>query len=267
MTDITDLVSAREAEQMVAQQLRECDRRKDEFLAMLGHEIRNPLGAIANAGEVLLHMVPGSAGADVPLQILRRQIAQLSRLVDDLLDTARITQGRIHIEDKPVALDDVVCQAVETVQPLAHEKSQQLRVSKAGETLYVRGDRARLVQSIGNILHNAAKYTDAGGEIELGVSASEQEITITVHDTGVGISPEVLPHVFDPFVQDATTLNRSRGGLGIGLSVVQRMIAMHHGTVQAESAGVGRGSTFTIHLPRLRLPRSSPEEMAAVQRT
>jgi PAS domain S-box-containing protein len=266
VTDITDLVAARKAEQQVAQQLRESDRRKNEFLAMLGHELRNPLGAISNAVEVLIRLVPHSAGADIPLQILRRQTAQLSRLVDDLLDTARIVRGRIQLEDKQVALDDVVRQAVETVQPLANEKSQRLRVSSAGEALYVRGDRARLVQSIGNTLHNAAKFTDVGGEIQLGVSASDQNITITVRDTGTGISSELLPHVFDPFVQDARTINRSQGGLGLGLSLVKRIIVMHHGTVQAESAGLGCGSTFIIQLPRLRPPRVSAEEMA-VQRT
>jgi PAS domain S-box-containing protein len=263
ITDISDLVAARRAEQSVVQQLRESDRRKDEFLAMLSHELRNPLGAISNAGEVLRRLVPSSAGADIPLQILRRQTAQLSRLVGDLLDTARIARGRIQLEDKQVTLEDVVRQAVETVQPLARQKSQRLQVSNADEALYVRGDRARLVQSISNVLHNAAKYTDVGGEIELGVSASEQKITITIRDTGTGISPELLPHVFDPFVQDARTLNRSQGGLGIGLSLVKRIIAMHHGTVQAESAGLGRGSTFTIHLPRLRPSRASFEEMAA----
>jgi signal transduction histidine kinase len=164
----------------------------------------------------------------------------------------------MQLEDKPVALDDVVRQAVETVQPLAHEKSQRLKVTSAGEVLYVRGDRMRLVQSIGNILHNAAKFTDAGGEIDLNVSASEQNITITVRDTGTGISPELLPHVFDSFVQDP----RSPGGLGIGLSLVKRIVAMHHGSVQAESAGPGRGSTFTIRLPRFRPPRASVEEVA-----
>jgi signal transduction histidine kinase len=242
---------------MVAQELRERDRRKDEFLAMLGHELRNPLGAIYNAGEVLMRLVPSSVGADMPLQILRRQTAQLSRLVDDLLDTARITQGRMQLEDMPIALDDVVRQAVETVQPLADKKSQRLQVS-SGEALYVRGDRVRLVQSIGNILHNAVNFTDVGGEIELGVSATEQRITIAVRDTGIGISPELLPHVFDAFVRDP----RSPGGLGIGLSLVKHIIAMHQGSVQAESAGLGRGSTFVIQLPRLRPPSASAEAMA-----
>jgi PAS domain S-box-containing protein len=262
ITDISDLVAARKAEQRVAQQLRESDQRKDQFLALLGHELRNPLGAISNAVEVLRRLVPSSAGADMPLQILRRQTAQLSRLVDDLLDTARIARGRIQLEDKPVALEDVVRQAVETVQPLARKKSQRLQVSNAGQALYVRGDRARLVQSIGNILHNASKFTDVGGEVQLGMSASDQEITIIVRDTGTGISPELLPHVFDPFVQDSRTINRSQGGLGIGLSLVKRIIAMHHGTVHAQSAGHGHGSTFIIQLPRLRPSRASSEEMA-----
>jgi PAS domain S-box-containing protein len=260
ITDISDLVAA-------AQQLRESDRRKDEFLAMLGHELRNPLAAISNVGEVLMALVPSSAGADIPLQILGRQTAQLSRLVNDLLDTVRIARGRIQLEDRPVALEDVVGQAVETVQPLVHEKSQRLQVSNAGEALYVRGDRARLVQSIGNILDNAAKYTEAGGDIELGVSASEQKITITVRDTGKGISPELLPHVFDSFVQDVLPLNRSQCGLGLGLSLVKRIVAMHHGTVQAESGGLGRGSTFIIELPRLGQSHAACEEIAAVPHT
>jgi PAS domain S-box-containing protein len=273
VTDVSDLKQAQAALRSseahlleIAQQLRDADRRKDEFLAVLGHELRNPLAAISNAGEFLVRMIEHDARMDVPLQILRRQTKQLCRLVDDLLDTARIAQGRIQLEDQPVELDDIVGQAVETVQPLAREKSQRLQVNKPGTTLYVRGDRARLVQSVGNILHNAAKYTGVGGEIELSVSASEQQVAIAVRDTGAGIAPEHLPHVFDSFEQRAT-LARSQSGLGIGLSLVKRLIALHRGTVQAESSGLGQGSTFTIRLPRLSPPRASAEEADPPRRT
>jgi PAS domain S-box-containing protein len=252
-TDITDLMSAREAQQKVEQQLREGDRRKDEFLAMLAHELRNPLAVIANAGEILAQFLSSESRARIALQMLRRQTKQLSRLVDDLLDTARIAQGRIQLEDMPVAMDDVVDQAVETVEQLAHERSQHLQVIKPSVALYVRGDRTRLVQCVGNILHNAVRYTEVGGGIELSVGASEQEIVIAVRDTGAGISPEFLPHVFDTFMQDVRTLDRARGGLGVGLTLVKRVVAMHHGSVQAESGGVGQGATFTIRLPRLTL--------------
>jgi PAS domain S-box-containing protein len=263
VTDITELVAAREAAQEVARQLRQADRRKDEFLAMLSHELRNPLAVIVNVGELLMRTVPRESHADIPLQMLRRQTQQLAHLVDDLLDTARIAQGRLRLEDGAVPLDDVVDHAVETVQPFVSEKSQRLAVSKPGVTVYVRGDRARLVQCIGNILHNATKYTDTGGEIELRLSVSEQEVTIAVRDTGTGISPELLPHVFDSPARDERQVHRSRGGLGIGLALVKRLIAMHDGGVSAESSGLGQGSTFTVRLPRLRLAQGGVGETEA----
>jgi len=229
-------------------------RQKDEFLAMLAHELRNPLASISNASELLSRLVGSGPRTELPLALLKRQTKQLTRLVDDLLDISRIARGRITLEEKPIEIGTVVAQAVETVQPLIREKNHHLVLAAAQNPMYVRGDSSRLVQAISNVLHNAAKYTEQLGEIHLRVLGSESEIAIEIRDNGAGISTEVLPHVFDLFVQSERTLDRSQGGLGIGLSVVKRLIEMHRGAVSAESEGIGCGSTFTIRLPRIPPP-------------
>jgi CheY-like chemotaxis protein/anti-sigma regulatory factor (Ser/Thr protein kinase) len=170
------------------------------------------------------------------------------------LDLSRIARGRITLEEAPVETGELIDQAVKTVQALIRQKAHRFFVEKPAHALYVRGDRTRLVQAISNVIHNAVKYTDARGEIHLEVFDSEDEVRIRV-DNGTGISPELLPHLFDLFVQSERTLDRSQGGLGIGLSVVKRLIEMHHGSVQAASQGVGQGSTFTIRLPRIAPPK------------
>jgi PAS domain S-box-containing protein len=245
IASVTDVTARWKAEEC----LKAAGRQKDEFLAMLAHELRNPLASISNASELLRRAFAPEPKARRALAILQRQISQLTHLVDDLLDVSRIAQGRINLAKETIEIGAVIDQAVETVQPLVKEKLHRLNLRKPFSPVYVSGDFARLVQSFGNILHNAAKYTDTGGEIDVDVQELNGDLTIAVRDSGVGIAPELLPNVFDLFVQSPRTLDRSQGGLGIGLTIVKRLIQMHGGTVSAKSAGPGSGSTFTIHLP------------------
>jgi signal transduction histidine kinase/CheY-like chemotaxis protein len=254
-SDVTDRVAAHD-------KLREEDRRKDEFLAMLAHELRNPLAPISYASELLTRM----AGADPKVrsigELLGRQVAQLTRLVDDLLDVSRISQGRIELQRKPVELRSAVRLAVDSLQWLLRERKHELVSITGAEPLYVQGDEARLVQCVVNLLHNAAKYTPSGGRIEVSLRAANGRVVIQVTDTGVGISSDLLPRVFDLFVQADRTLDRAQGGLGIGLSVVRRLVEMHGGEVSARSEGLGRGTTFQIELPQIEPPDTAvaPEE-------
>jgi len=231
--------------------LRESDRLKNEFLAMLSHELRNPLAPIRTAADLLPRLIAGNdARVTATLDIIGRQIRQLTRLVDDLLDVSRITQGRIEIQRGPVDLAEVVAQALESVELLIQEKQHTVRLATM-PGLCVEGDRARLVQCVSNILTNAAKYTDAGGEIDIAVSRDGARAVISIADTGVGIPASLLPRIFDLFVQNERSLDRSDGGLGIGLSVVRRLVEMQGGEVSAASPGIGQGSTFTICLPAM----------------
>jgi predicted ATPase/signal transduction histidine kinase len=252
---LTDQIAARDKAEVA---LREADQQKDEFLAMLAHELRNPLASISNAGELLARTAPEGSPTGELLGLLKRQTRQLIRLVDDLLDLSRIARGQITLEEAPLEVGEAVDQAVETVQALVREKCHRVVLTKDAHRLYVRGDRTRLVQALSNVLHNAVKYTDPGGEICLAISHSEDEVEIRVQDNGTGISPALLPHLFELFVQSKRTLDRSQGGLGIGLSVVKRLIEMHQGSVEATSPGIGQGSTFTIRLPRIAEPVAQP---------
>ena len=236
------------------EELKVNNRRKDEFLAMLGHELRNPLAPIRMASEMLDKQIGMRPEYQPLLGVLSRQTMQLTRLVDDLLDVARLTHGRVALKLEALEYGAVIEQAIETVGTLAAEKFHELRIHRPGEKLYVSGDCARLVQIVTNLLHNAIKYTDPHGTITLSVSSTEQELVLSVQDTGIGISAELLPHVFDLFVQSERSLDRSQGGLGIGLSVVRHLVGLHHGTLQAHSAGLGQGSTFEIRLPRISAP-------------
>jgi PAS domain S-box-containing protein len=253
IASVTDVTARWKAEEC----LRSASRQKDEFLAMLAHELRNPLASISNVSELLRRAFASDPKTRGALAILQRQIGQLTHLVDDLLDVSRIAQGRINLTKETIEIGTVIDQAVETVQPLVKEKSHRLNILKPCSPVYVNGDSARLVQSLGNILHNAAKYTDAGGEIAVSVHELDGDLAIAVRDSGVGIAPDLLLNVFDLFVQSPRTLDRSQGGLGIGLTVVKRLIQMHGGTVCAKSAGPGCGSTFTIHLPTVPAPSAS----------
>jgi signal transduction histidine kinase len=235
--------------------LQAADRQKNEFLAMLAHEMRNPLAPILNASEVLAR----TSGADVPARhaigVIQRQTAHLTRLVDDLFDVARITQGRIQLQTASLDLKNVISQALEALEPQLKAKRHVVNLVSSDEPLYVTGDLARLVQCVGNLLSNAAKYTDPGGKIRLRTRADDSCVHIEIADNGVGIPVEVLPRVFDLFVQNDRTLDRAQGGLEIGLAVVKRLVEMHGGEISASSGGVGRGSTFEIRLPRLARPQ------------
>jgi signal transduction histidine kinase/ActR/RegA family two-component response regulator len=239
--------------------LREAARRKDEFLALLGHELRNPISPIRTASELLSRTLKDDPRAQLAVDMIKRQAAQLTRLVDDLLDVGRITQGRIQLDRRPLDLATAVDQAVETVEPLIRQKQHELVISSSREPLYVRGDFVRLVQCVVNILTNACKYTEPGGKIQLRTRAQSSNAIIEVSDNGAGIAPELLPRVFDLFVQGDRTLDRAQGGLGIGLSVVKQLIEMQEGQVSARSPGLGCGSTFEIRLPRIARPADAPQ--------
>jgi CheY-like chemotaxis protein/two-component sensor histidine kinase len=189
--------------------------------------------------------------------MVKRQVAQLTRLVDDLLDVSRITQGRVELQLRTLELGSVISQAIETVEPLFQARRHEVSIVSSYRTLYVNGDMARLVQCVVNILTNAAKYTDTSGKIRVETRANGTDAVITIADSGAGISAELLPRVFDLFVQGERTLDRSLGGLGIGLSVARRLVEMHGGAVTAASPGLGQGATFEIHLPCLERPQES----------
>ncbi|RQP21953.1 ATP-binding protein [Piscinibacter terrae] len=230
------------------QALRDLDRRKDEFLAMLAHELRNPMAPIRNAVELMQRLNPPDDRVRRAIGIVDRQVHQLNRMVDDLLDVSRITRGRIQLEREPVDLEAVVSAAVEAMEPVIRERGHRLTV-RAGMPMHVIGDAARLQQCLVNLLTNAAKYTDAGGQIDIEMLRDGDQGLIRVSDTGAGIPSDLLPHVFDLFVQSDRTLDRAQGGLGIGLSVVRSLVEMHGGQVSASSPGTGMGSVFEVMLP------------------
>jgi PAS domain S-box-containing protein len=240
------------------QALSQVNRQKDEFLAMLAHELRNPLAPIRNATELLSHMLASDTNAQGALGMIKRQGAQLSRLVDDLLDVSRVTTGKIQLESKTIDLAAVITQALETVESQVREKRHRISITAFYEPLFLEGDFARLVQCVSNILANAIKYTEPGGEIWVRTRGDRDRVFIEISDTGAGIPPELLPRVFDLFVQSDRTLDRAQGGLGVGLAVVKRLVEMHKGEVAARSNGLGRGSTFEIRLPRAASPAPAP---------
>jgi signal transduction histidine kinase/CheY-like chemotaxis protein len=236
--------------------LQDANRRKDEFLAMLAHELRNPLAPIRNAAEILARTIPAEAETYAVVNMIRRQTDQLTRLVDDLLDVSRISQGRIDLKHETLNVAALIEQAFETVGPLFHDKRQDVSLAPSYEPLHVIGDVTRLVQSLVNVLTNAAKYTDRGGTIRIQTRSSADHVFIEVTDNGIGISAELMPQIFELFVQGERTLDRSQGGLGIGLAVVKKLIEMHGGQISARSEGLGWGSTFELRLPRASAPLS-----------
>jgi signal transduction histidine kinase len=232
--------------------LREAGQRKDEFLATLAHELRNPLAPVRNAIE-LLKRDPGARDrVDWATRLVDRQVGTLARLIDDLMDVSRINQGRFELRREPLALGEVIADAVETVRPQIEAARQQLAVQLPDASLRLQADRTRMAQAFTNLLHNATKYTDAGGRIEVGVAVEEDAAVVSVRDSGVGIPADRLESVFEMFTQVESSLDRSRGGLGIGLSLTLRLVQMHGGTVRAHSDGPGQGSRFDVRLPLLR---------------
>lgn len=242
---VQDITDRKQAEQA----LREADRRKDEFLATLAHELRNPLAPLRNALEILRR-----ANGDEPLieqarTLMERQVSHLVRLVDDLLDVSRITQGKLLLRKEPVDLTDVLQNAIETSRPLIDASDHQLTVSIPSESIQVLADPTRLAQVFANLLNNAAKYTEKGGHIWLTVEPKGEQVAISVRDTGMGIPPEHLHDIFNMFSQIAPVLERSQGGLGIGLSLVKGIMDLHGGSITVHSGGPGKGSEFLVHLP------------------
>jgi signal transduction histidine kinase len=231
--------------------LQEADRRKDEFLAMLAHELRNPLAPIRNGLQVLRLAGEDRALVERTWGLMDRQVHHLGRLVDDLLDVSRITRGKVELRLEPTDLGAVLAAAVETARPLIDAKRHHLTVTQPGRPVRVSADAMRLTQAIGNLLNNAAKYSEEGATIALSLAVEGTQAVVRVRDTGVGIPPEMLPHVFDLFTQIDRTLDRAQGGLGIGLTLVRSLVEMHDGTVEAASAGIGAGSEFTVRLPLL----------------
>jgi PAS domain S-box-containing protein len=230
-------------------ELAEANRRKDEFLAMLGHELRNPLAPIANGLHLLRQEQSVSPNGRHAIGTIDRQLKHLTRLVDDLLDVSRITRGKIHLRRKRVELHTVIEHAVETTRPLIDARRHEFTVSLPSESVWLEADPARLEQVVSNLLGNAAKYTEPGGRIGLTAERLGPEAVVRVRDTGIGILPEMLPHIFDLFVQGDRSLDRAQGGLGIGLTLVKALVRLHEGKVEAHSPGVGHGAEFVVRLP------------------
>jgi len=242
--DITDQKRAVEA-------LREADRRKDDFLATLAHELRNPLAPISSGLHILRAAGHDAAATAQAREIMERQVAQMVRLVDDLLDVARITTGKVELRLAPMDLAGAISDAVETAMPLIANGGQRLQVTSPEARIYVNADRTRLAQVFANLLNNSAKYSERGQPISVTVTREDDGAVVRVRDAGIGIHPEMLPRVFDMFRQADRTGGRSRGGLGIGLFIVRRIVEMHGGTVEATSAGLGAGTEFVVRLPAL----------------
>lgn len=244
-----ELEAASAGQQALAEQLREADRRKDEFLALLAHELRNPLASVRNAVGVMRTKETTDPDLVWCREVIERQAEQLTRLVDDLLDVSRITQGKIKLRKESLDLTEVINCAVETSRPLIEEQGHHLEITLPEAAISLDGDLTRLTQVVGNLLANAAKFQNEKGRIELRVEANESLAVITVRDWGIGIAPEMLTTVFELFRQGELTLDRSQGGLGIGLSLVKSLVEMHGGTVAAVSEGLGLGSEFVVRLP------------------
>ena len=271
----TELCESEKELRRLLEQLRSADRRKDEFLAMLGHELRNPLGSMRMDVAVLRRVASTAGVQGESIGRLERQVIHMTRLVDDLLDISRLVRGRIELRQEPIEFAALVEEALATSRQQIEARRHELSISLPGDPVYLRGDRERLIQVMANLLDNAAKYTDIGGRIwlegrlaaaqapaqpssEVDSEASRQavppegeELIICVRDNGRGIAPEFLPYVFDVFAQSDRTLDRSQGGLGIGLTLVKQLVELHDGSVEAESAGLGRGSEFIVRLPLL----------------
>lgn len=266
-----EIAERRRAEQMArsaVQRLEEVDRRKDAFLAMLGHELRNPLAPIGNAVEVLRLHENESPEVQWAVGVVGRQVTQLRRLVDDLLDVARITYGRFQLAFAPLLLPDVVRHAVERCRTQIDAREHRLRIHVASEPLAVYGDSTRLEQAVVNLLDNAAKYTPPGGQLTIAIAAEDGEAVIRVGDNGNGIRAEDLESIFQLFVQGERDMARSQGGLGVGLSLVRRVAELHGGRVEAASDGIGKGSVFTLRLPlsQIRPARATEEQGRPVAR-
>ncbi|HUJ60971.1 MAG TPA: PAS domain S-box protein [Kofleriaceae bacterium] len=258
-----DLTERKRAEDDRARRLaaEHANRAKDEFLAMLGHELRNPLAPISTALQ-LMRLRGGEPSKEQ--QVIERQVDHLMRLVDDLLDVSRIVRGKVQLKRRRLDLREIIAKAIEIASPVLEQKQHHLEVARMPGALAIDGDEARLVQVFSNLLVNAAKYTDTGGHISISARTLDHAMAVEVRDDGIGIEPALLPRVFDLFVQGYQGVERSRGGLGLGLTLVHTLVEMHGGTVTAYSAGPGEGSTFSVNLP-LAAALDADERPAAVR--
>ena len=240
---------ARKRAEKANAQLVEADLHKDRFLAVLSHELRNPLAPIRNSTYILRHAAPGSEQAQRAQSVIERQTQHLTRLVDDLLDVTRITRGKIELRRERVDLREVVPRAADDFRAMMDERELAFRIAVPAARVWADVDVTRLTQVIGNLLHNAAKFTPTSGEVDLSLGAEDGSAEIRVRDTGIGIDPVLLPHIFDAFVQGERTLARREGGLGLGLAMVKGIAELHGGSVRAESAGIGKGAEVVVRLP------------------
>jgi signal transduction histidine kinase len=248
------IAEQRDELQKQAEALKEADRRKDEFLATLAHELRNPLAPLRNGLDILQRNPAGENSGEIR-NMMDRQLVHLVRLIDDLLDVSRVSQGKIELRRDTVPIDGIIRSAVESSRPLIDAGGHELMVDLAEASLWVDGDQIRLSQAIGNLLNNAAKYTPRGGQISIVAAAEGQQAVVRVTDNGVGIPENMQAKVFQLFTQIDDHLNRAQGGLGIGLALVNQLVEMHGGTVDAHSSGPGTGTTFTIRLPLVSAPQ------------
>jgi len=255
-SDITERKAAEE-------KLRDADRRKDEFLAMLAHELRNPLAPISAAAALLQRMKPDEAMVRRSSQIIGRQAAHMSGLIDDLLDVSRVTRGLVELDCAPVLLLDILDDAVEQVTPLVQARRHSLEVQGMADAVLVPGDRKRLVQVLANLLNNAAKYTPEGGRLSLRAGVQDGRACIEVGDNGIGMAPDMAARAFELFAQADRSSDRALGGLGLGLALVRSLVELHGGTVECESAGPGQGSRFRVYLPCEAAVPASPAAGAA----
>jgi len=269
-TDVTAQVVAQQTtdrahaeRQALVDQLQAAHRVKDEFLAMLGHELRNPLSPIVTALELMKRRGDGSTSREQA--VIRRQVDHLLRLVDDLLDVARITRGKIELKKTRVEIADVITRAVEMASVLFEQRQQHLEIDRGPAGLACDGDATRLAQALANLLTNASRYTPPGGHVWLSARADGKDIVVTVKDDGIGIDAALLPNVFEMFVQGARTLDRAEGGLGIGLALVKNLVELHGGQVSATSEGPGRGSEFKLRLPAATASRTAAPAPAAAE--
>jgi two-component system, sensor histidine kinase len=235
--------------QLQVEELACANRRKDEFLAMLSHELRSPLASIHYGMGVMGRQV-GNASTQQRMQaLIERQLRRMTHLVDELLDVSRITSGRLHLQPERLDLRDVVSHAIETLEPDLAERNHRLSTALPDTPVWLDGDPSRLEQVFVNLLANASRYTDAGGELAVWIHTKDGQAVVRVRDSGIGIAPDALPHIFDLFKQAHEADPRSKAGLGVGLAVVRNLIELHGGSVTAGSAGTGRGSEFTVRLP------------------
>jgi signal transduction histidine kinase/ActR/RegA family two-component response regulator len=256
--DVTETVRTHQALQASENELKAANRRKDEFLAMLAHELRNPLAPIATAAALLKMSTLDDARIRRTGDIISRQVAHMTELVDDLLDVSRVTRGLVTLQEETLDLGGLLAGAAEQAGSLIDAKRQHFSVQLPEEQVFVRGDRTRLIQVFSNILNNATKYTPPGGHVSLGVVTDAMRVQVAIEDDGVGIAPALLPHIFDLFTQGERSPDRAQGGLGLGLALVKNLLELQGGTVSAHSAGAGQGSRFTVCLPRVTAPGDRP---------